>query len=149
VASGGLAILVRAHDRPFVPEWVSEISHTRLDLRAIAFDPQDNPVVLGMDRNHPGGSMRLVKLDLGSGKILGDGYFGTPWDEPAAMAVDGAGNVYITGRTRSAAFPLVAPESCGPPDSTGQLPCSFGFVTKVDASLQKVGVFHGAGDTRV
>ena len=52
VASGGLAILVRASDRPFVPEWVSEISNTRLDLRAIAFDPQDNPVALGIDRNH-------------------------------------------------------------------------------------------------
>src|SRR4030095_14805274 len=82
---------------PFVPEWVSEISHTRLDLRAIAFDPQDNPVVLGMDRNHPGGSMRLVKLDLGSGKILGDGYFGTPWDEPAAMGGGGARGVPAGG----------------------------------------------------
>src|SRR5690606_38464529 len=60
----------------------------------------------------------------GSGEDIGD-----------AIAVDGAGNVYITGMTESTNFPLQNPfqpmagaQGCGSP------PCSDAFVAKLNAA---------------
>jgi len=142
-------ILVRAHDRPFVPEWVSEISHTRLDLRAIAFDPQDNPVVRGMDRNHPGGSMRVVKLDAGSGKILADGYFGTLWDEPAAMAIRRLREGLHYGVDAVRSLPAGGARVVRSPRFDGPVALQVRIRHQSGREPSEGCVFHGAGDTRV
>jgi hypothetical protein len=60
----------------------------------------------------------VFKLHIGNGGLTNDGVYatylgGSGDDRAAAIAVDGAGNAYVTGTTYSGDFPIVGPISGG------------------------------------
>lgn len=85
----------------------------------------------------------VIKLDR-AGKILFSTYLGTvPGDgttgvSSAAIAVDGAGNVYVTGSTMGYNFPLVHPLISYPPPNGGSAPIYHAFVAKLDPTGSKL-----------
>jgi hypothetical protein len=88
--------------------------------------------------------IRILKSDASGATVLAQAQLGAAGDAPLAMAVDPAGNVYVTGTTTSgalhgsstAAFPAAADTSTN------------SFLAKYDANLKLVFVtFLGAGRT--
>ncbi|MEW5787740.1 MAG: SBBP repeat-containing protein [Pseudomonadota bacterium] len=89
----------------------------------IAVDRTGNAYILGYTEapgfpvanaymDHPMGGLDglLSKLDARGANLLFSTYFGgTGDDKPRAMKLDGAGNVFITGRADSPDFPLLNP----------------------------------------
>jgi hypothetical protein len=73
------------------------------DAFQVQFDPAGNPVVLiygVMPSLHP--DYVVVKYDAASGATLWEATYGTsPADSPRDMAIDAAGDVYVTGQTFS------------------------------------------------
>lgn len=82
------------------------------------------------------GDAFIAKLNPDGNTILYMSYLGGSGEDVAdAIAVDGDGNVYVTGMTRSADFPTVSPvqaaqggQACAAP------PCSDAFVAKLNAA---------------
>ena len=89
------------------------------------------------NRNVADSAIVVIKLDR-AGKILFSTYLGTvPGDgttgvSNAAIAVDGAGDVYVTGTTTGYDFPLVHPLISYPPPDGGNAPIYHAFVAKLD-----------------
>ncbi len=77
----------------------------------------------------------VVKLD-GGGNVVYSTYFGGTGDDTAsAMTVDAAGNVYVTGLTLSADFPVSANAYQKTPPATGPLELrGASFVFKLNPS---------------
>src|SRR5262249_51541772 len=73
----------------------------------------DFPVVNPIDAtlgSHAGGDAFVSKFNpSGSGLVYSTYLGGGSEDDPYAIALDQAGNVYITGRTNSSDFPLTNP----------------------------------------
>ena len=100
-------------------------------------ETQDFPTV-GKGLQETGGAARnvfLTKINpfaAGSASLVYSGFLGGLRDEePSAVAVDAAGNVYLTGTTTSGDFPTT--ESAYDPDSTGGNQNA--FVMKINAGL--------------
>lgn len=111
---------------------------------AIALDGLGNVYVAGstLSADFPGlpagqsvggvGDAFVVKLDANLSQILAATLLGgTGLDDAHAIAVDGAGNVYVAGSTFSSDFPGIA---------AGQTPLGGGdaFIAKLDADLGQV-----------
>ena len=83
----------------------------------------------------------LVKLSADGTEILYSTYFPAAI---AALALDSAGNMYVTGTTNSSTFPVTAGMPAGPPDAR-----FYGaFLTKIAAAGDRVvysGVLVGSG----
>jgi len=117
-SSSGGAFLQRASDPG--PPWNNQLTGKATILQAIAFDPQDNPIVLGSDAIGTA-VFHVMKVDRTSGQILADFHPlpGTFPGVPAAIATDPTGAVYIASTLVSGFLPR-------------------GQVTKTDAALAKV-----------
>ena len=86
------------------------------------------------DSTPAGAEPFVAKLDANLSTLLAATFVGgSLWDEAFALTLDGAGNVYVAGRTASADFPGVGPGSA---DST--LAGFDAFVAKLDANLSTV-----------
>src|SRR5215469_15372532 len=66
-----------------------------------------------------------------SQRVLFSTYLGGQDTQASGIALDSYGDAYVTGITRSAAFPLTTPRSIGTP-----LPCV--FVTKIDPATGSI-----------
>lgn len=123
--------------------WSTFLGGSSYDFgRAIAVDAHDNVYVAGetMSSDFPvpggfdaalGGSRDgfVTKIVATGSAIAWSSYLGGSFDDyPAAVGVDGAGNVLVAGNTESPDFPLVAAFDA----SYGGF--AEGFVAKVDAS---------------
>ncbi len=78
----------------------------------------------------------VTKLNAAGSALVYSTYLGgTDLEEGAGIAVDTAGNAYVTGRTRSANFPTVNPfqPALGGGDCSGN-PCLDAFVTKLSST---------------
>jgi uncharacterized repeat protein (TIGR01451 family) len=85
-------------------------------------DPATNGFVT--EFNASGSALVYSTYLGGSGNSVGG-------DENDAIAVDGAGNAYVTGYTRSTDFPTT-PNALQPTCSPGPAGCNQGFVTKIN-----------------
>jgi hypothetical protein len=90
-------------------------------------DSPDYPVTVGS--YHGGFDIAVTKL-APDGSLLWSGLYGGSGDEGAAIALDGAGNVYLTGGTNSADFPTTAEAY----DQTYSGTIDNAFVMKVDGA---------------
>lgn len=86
----------------------------------------------------------LVKLDPNNGGLTHSTYFGgasgfggeqRSLDWGNAVAVDGAGHVYVTGGSTSQDFPVTANAPVTSPGASGDWGVSVGFLVKLDPSL--------------
>ena len=110
-----------------------------MQLQALAFDPQGNPVLLSSDKDT--GRMQVTKFDRNSAQVLASYWFASSWDYPAAIATDRAGAVYIAGSTSSPDFPVTAgawPAGCAVIGRNGSYACNEAFAIKLDPNLQSV-----------
>ncbi len=99
------------------------------------------PTVNAFQSSHGGGEFDalVAKLDSTGSRLVYSTYLGgSQADYAYSIAVDGAGNAYVTGETRSDNFPtkdpLQAKRGPGTCDRAGPYPCPDAFVTKLDAS---------------
>jgi len=86
--------------------------------------------------------IRVLKTDANATQVLSEAHFGAQGDIGLALALDPAGNVYITGTTTSGSLPstLGAPFPAPADSSTNS------FVAKLDSSLTPVFVtYAGSG----
>src|SRR5882724_10125864 len=116
---------------PAGTNWSNALSDERLRITSMAFDPDDNPILLGTDNL----GIRVIKVDRVSGSILAEGRFGGPLDLAAAIATDRGGGVYVTGITSFRAFPTT-PGAFQTEWSSPLGARPMAFVTKLDASLK-------------
>ena len=78
----------------------------------------------------------IVKFNPDASQIIFSTYFP---GNIAALAVDAAGNIYVTGTTNSQTFPVTAGLPFGPVGGLGTVPIVFGaFLTKVSAAGDKI-----------
>ncbi|HKX61655.1 MAG TPA: SBBP repeat-containing protein, partial [Verrucomicrobiae bacterium] len=134
---------------------------------AIALDPQRNAIVVGRTASHdfpttnafqaihPGGAAAetsfVSKLDPTGSHLVYSTYLGgTVWDVAAGIAVDAAGNAYVTGETAGGDFPTTPGviQAAAPfPLCFGGV-CSDGFVAKFrpEGSLAFSTLLAGEGD---
>ena len=143
--------------------WLTYYGGTGLDAAtAIALDPQGNVILAGYTESVtlPAGAAQIVgaptaeyprdgfvvKLSADGKSVLGAAYLGgSRGDEIHALAVDGAGNVYVAGRTDSANFPVSVNALQRSPRSSRAW--GEGFVAKLDANLQLVyGTYLGGNE---
>ena len=101
----------------------------------------DFPVTAGAAQAKCGGTCRqnafIAKFNASGDSLAYASYLGgSGTDDAADLAVDAAGNVYITGRTTSADFPLATPfqKLCTPDGTSSSAACvGTAFVTKIKA----------------
>jgi pimeloyl-ACP methyl ester carboxylesterase len=126
---GGLAIAVDAAGNAYVTGWTSSSNF---------------PAVVGPDTSYNGGDDAFVaKVNpSGTGLVYAGFLGGSGWDVGRGIAVDAAGNAYVTGETLSSNFPAVV----GPDTSyNGNRDA---FVAKVNPSgtgLLYAGFLGGSG----
>lgn len=71
-------------------------------VRAMALDPDGNPVVTGYSQGEPAFDIYTVKYAASDGAVLWEHRYDGPghWDDrPDALVVDGSGNVIVSGLT--------------------------------------------------
>jgi hypothetical protein len=86
--------------------------------------------------------VRLLKTDPGAVNVLAQAQIGAPGDIGLAMALDPAGNVYVTGTTTSGAMTATSGAAFLTPSGSS----TNSFVAKFDSSLDTVFVsFAGGG----
>ncbi|MCX6631073.1 MAG: hypothetical protein NTW28_25960 [Candidatus Solibacter sp.] len=144
--SNGGVQLVRADQPTAQQAWKPAVAGAPMEFLAMAFDREENPVLLLTDP-YPRtlkNAIRVVKLDRSSGAILGDFRLGKGYDQGTALALDAAGAIYVTGSAYSVDFPLTPgayqtawPDACGI-GPEGYHNCPQGFVTKIDPTLQTI-----------
>lgn len=91
--------------------WIATFGGTAAeDLRDIAVDAAGNAYVVAKTASYgPAQTILVAKLSSAGSTLLYYSRFGgSGADEPNAIAVDGAGNAYVTGSTSSADFPVTA-----------------------------------------
>jgi hypothetical protein len=72
----------------------------------------DFPISNAFQKTHGGGSFDVFITVLnasGSGLVFSSYLGGSDWEYALAIAVDGSGNAYLTGRTNSTNFPTASP----------------------------------------
>lgn len=96
----------------------------------------DFPVTGGIQKTLPGTSdCFITKLSPGGASVIYSTYLGgSAADAALGVAVDSAGNAYITGTTSSANFPLVSPLQTAFPAPNPPYAVQTGFVSKLNAS---------------
>ena len=77
----------------------------------------------------------LVKLDPGANQTIWSTYFR---EAITALAVDPAGNIYVTGSTNDSQFPVTAGLPNGPVSNPGLSPVSGAFITKISATGDRI-----------
>ncbi|MAT97694.1 MAG: hypothetical protein CL608_11165 [Anaerolineaceae bacterium] len=141
---------------------------------SIALDANDNIYIVGRTQSddfptqaaiQPNRAGQFQDEDAFVTKITADGsslvystYLGgTQWDRVSRVAVDGAGNAFVTGSTRSADFPTTPGafqdqfvggiNDCGIPGFGGPRNCDDMFVTKLvpDGSALAYSTYIGGG----
>jgi hypothetical protein len=86
-----------------------------------------------LSKSKGGGDIFVVKLNPAGSALSYSAFLGgSAADTAAAIAVDGAGNAYVTGKTTSKDFPVVGGFQASP-GVTGGDPSGDAFVTKLNA----------------
>ncbi len=105
----------------FTPNAVATDSSGNVYLAGnIVVDPASNQITILVAKLNPQGTQYLYQRYLG----------GSVSDSATSIAVDSAGNAYISGKTTSPDFPVTAGGSLGTPPTSQTDPRS--FVTKLD-----------------
>ena len=86
--------------------------------------------------NKGNGDCFIAKLDAGGSKLLYSTYLGGSESDTATAIAQSAGDVYVTGYTNSADFPIKAPAGAG---TTNPFQVNYGgntdaFVSHIDAT---------------
>ncbi len=87
-----------------------------LNPQAMALDGSGNVYIAGsvtLDPYARTGSLFVAKLNPAGTGYEYLTYFGTAYDGAAGIAVDGAGNAYVTGSASSPSFPVTGTEYFG------------------------------------
>lgn len=76
----------------------------------LAVDPAGNAYIVGSDwRDNGGNQIGLLKINPSGTQVLLQKYYGgSSLEDGTAIAIDGTGNIYLTGMTKSEDFPTTA-----------------------------------------
>jgi uncharacterized protein (TIGR03437 family) len=136
-------------DAPAATLGYSTFLNSFLNPTAITLDADGNIYIVGnvLDPFSRQGSIFVAKLNPTATAYEYVTYFGTQYDQAAGIAVDSAGNAYVTGSASSTSFPVTGTGVLGhAPNGSGPL----GFVVKLDPhGVIQYSVTLGAGAANV